>query len=79
MESRGWVDGSCLIRCGPDDRDGFLHHAQTNARLIAAAPEMAELLAELEDPDPDGDFNPYWLGAFQARVNDLLSRIRGDT
>jgi hypothetical protein len=48
--------------------------ADANARLIAAAPEMAEALEQVVDYFA-ADTEPHWLGE-TARA--LLSRIRGD-
>lgn len=64
---------------------GLGDKAEANARLIVAAPEMAEALEMLVDfakNAPAQDYNEdrvlSWLGFVTSRVDDILARIRGD-
>jgi hypothetical protein len=58
--------------------DAPARHA-ANARLIAAAPEMEELLSEfIAGYKHDLDHGVIRGTTFAHRVNDLLSRIRGE-
>lgn len=65
--------------------NGNQKQIEANARLIAAAPELAEVLETLLGGDPNGNFafmmagNPNASEAFLARARALLTRIEGSS
>lgn len=79
-----WEDMECNCSIHkPDSEDHYIGQGvahvsgHANARLIAAAPEMAELLEEMvvhlsEDEDPFSEL-------LEDRARNLLNRIHGET
>ena len=74
-----FADGMCV--CEVVQPTGTTNNMEANAVLIAQAPKMYALLAELDDlpKDIQGSIKDCvaWVG-FRGRVNDVLKKARGE-
>lgn len=66
----------CTVDCGDDHDDATRRHAESDARLIAAAPELLEALKELSREEYRDDCDPV-LDRARSKAGAAIAKAEG--